>query len=303
MPPHDAPRDTHEVMGREGALPWFKCYPGDWLREIQGLSNEALAVWILFLLYLWENPTGISDDDAQLARIAHLSLKRWLKVRPELEAKSNREHGRWTCPFLEKYRDEARKNIEANKKRSQKGSTARWHGKEQPIENTQIPSASSNAQALLKHCQSEPEPEPESTPSKKEARDRLQANKQPSDGWLPSADDITSLRAGCPDLIGSTYDGRMAEWSRWSCRPDFTTTNMSAAWRTFMLGEPSRTGAGSIRPLNSAASGLPPELPWLQRMMGYKPGGLWLPSWGPRPESGQCHVPKVLLETWRTGSP
>ncbi len=37
---------------------------------------------------------------------------------------------------------------------------------------------------------------------------------------------------------------------------------------------------------------------WMARLRGYKPGGLWMPNWGPRPEDGGRDVPGHLITNW-----
>lgn len=51
-------------------------------------------------------------------------------------------------------------------------------------------------------------------------------------------------------------------------------------------------------PTNCGA-GVAADAPWQQRLANYKPGGMWLPNWGPRPESEGCYVPAEILASWR----
>lgn len=43
----------------------------------------------------------------------------------------------------------------------------------------------------------------------------------------------------------------------------------------------------------------PETILWEARLRNYKPGGMWLGIWGPKPEDPSCHAPKSAVEAWK----
>lgn len=43
----------------------------------------------------------------------------------------------------------------------------------------------------------------------------------------------------------------------------------------------------------------PETLLWEARLKTYRPGGMWLGIWGPRPEENGCHAPSSVVEQWK----
>ncbi|WDL99307.1 DUF1376 domain-containing protein [Alicyclobacillus sp. ALC3] len=68
--------------------PYFPFYPRDWLSDgnVQVLSLEEAGAYITLLAYMWNGgkDCSLDDDDANLAKLLHVSLKRWKKLRSVL---------------------------------------------------------------------------------------------------------------------------------------------------------------------------------------------------------------------------
>lgn len=65
--------------------PIMPFYTDAYLADTHHLSTEQHGAYLLLLLYCWRhNGVGLPHDDAKLARIARLSLRRWLRMREAL---------------------------------------------------------------------------------------------------------------------------------------------------------------------------------------------------------------------------
>jgi uncharacterized protein YdaU (DUF1376 family) len=83
--------------------------------------------------------------------------------------------------------------------------------------------------------------------------------------------------------------GRKADWpGTWRnwCRREAETRQNTDKMRT--------------KP-GQAVAGLPAPEEWGARINGYRAGGFWQPTWGPRPEESGCRVPAPILAAWRQG--
>ena len=61
---------------------WTDAY----LADTRHLSTEEHGAYLLLLMAMWRSPDGwLQDDDARLARMAGLGLKKWRRIRPALD--------------------------------------------------------------------------------------------------------------------------------------------------------------------------------------------------------------------------
>jgi DnaD/phage-associated family protein len=65
--------------------PYFPFYPGDWLSDpnVQFLSLEEAGAYITLLAYMWRDgkDCALPDDNKYLARLLHISTRKWAKLR------------------------------------------------------------------------------------------------------------------------------------------------------------------------------------------------------------------------------
>lgn len=65
--------------------PYFPFYPADWLSDpnVQFLSLEESGAYITLLSYMWRDgkDCALPDDDKYLARLLHVSTRKWAKLR------------------------------------------------------------------------------------------------------------------------------------------------------------------------------------------------------------------------------
>lgn len=110
-----------------------------------------------------------------------------------------------------------------------------------------------------------------------------------AENWKPTEDELAYAKAhGCPDPADTAERFRLHHRRNATKHADWTAAFQY--WcrneKNFRLAKPQAS-----TPMTAA-----PE-PWEQRLKNYKPGGMWQPNWGPRPESGKCWAPKELLAT------
>lgn len=64
--------------------PFMQLYVSDYLGDTRHLSCEQHGAYLLLLMTMWNADGSLPDDDAKLARIVGLSVKRWRTIRPEI---------------------------------------------------------------------------------------------------------------------------------------------------------------------------------------------------------------------------
>ena len=137
---------------------WMPLYIGDWDSKTRHLSCEQDGAYFRLIRHYWK--TGpIPDDDAQLARIAGLEIRRWKVQRAALarfftveagvwrNGRADREKARWT----EKRRVYIQRAQAGGRAKAAKSSAS-----------STLNRASSTTKAVLKSCTPSPSVEEES---------------------------------------------------------------------------------------------------------------------------------------------
>jgi uncharacterized protein YdaU (DUF1376 family) len=73
--------------------PFMQLYVSDFVGDTLQLSTEQIGAYMLILMAMWNAGGRLSDDDAKLARVARLSLKRWRAISADLLTFFEREAG------------------------------------------------------------------------------------------------------------------------------------------------------------------------------------------------------------------
>ncbi|WP_256752326.1 DUF1376 domain-containing protein [Mesorhizobium sp. Mes31] len=81
--------------------PFMQLYVSDFVGDTLQLSTEQIGAYMLLLMAMWNAGGRLPDDDAKLARVARLSLKKWRALSVDLLTFFEREggeigHGRLT---------------------------------------------------------------------------------------------------------------------------------------------------------------------------------------------------------------
>lgn len=103
--------------------PIMPFYTDAYLADTHHLSTEAHGAYLLLLLHIWRcNGVAPPDDDAQLARITRLPLRRWKStMRPLLQGFFTLDDGRWMQKRLDREWHSVQSKIEQNRQKGIKG--------------------------------------------------------------------------------------------------------------------------------------------------------------------------------------
>ena len=71
----------------------MQLYVSDFVGDTLQLSTEQIGAYMLILMAMWNAGGRLPDDDAKLARVARLSLKRWRAISGDLLTFFERESG------------------------------------------------------------------------------------------------------------------------------------------------------------------------------------------------------------------
>lgn len=130
--------------------PFMQLYVSDFVGDTLMLSAEHVGAYMLLLIALWNAKGTLPNNEAKLARVARVSLKKWRAIAPDL------------LPFFEVdaatiTHGRLQKELQKSERQSQSRSAAGAMGAAAKAlkKNT---SSKANASALLKHAGASPEP-------------------------------------------------------------------------------------------------------------------------------------------------
>lgn len=163
-------------MSSPAYLPLF---PADYLSDTQHLSTEEHGAYLLLLMTAWtQQGCSLPDDDAKLARVCRLSLRKWKLLRPTMEEFWRIEGGRWHNARLTQERIYVDQKSQSNREKARK----RWD--KQPIENKQSESSRSISRSNAPHPHKR-EREDKSSLSPRERTSRSPVKNVDLPEWLP----------------------------------------------------------------------------------------------------------------------
>ena len=257
---------------------WMPLYWGDYAKATAHLSAAQHGAYLMLLKHYWSTGGPLPDDDGALWRIACAdSPAHWRKLRPVVMAFFRIGDGVLRHARVERELEKARRYIEAQSLRGQKGGRPR------------------KPTAFAGDTRSE---STSPSPSRIESLETGRKANLISSDFKPGDDDLAWLKAARPDIGPALLESRMEDFRLWLGTNRPMSFNASASWRSFMK----RTHlVATPRAESSKASPLPPVEEWASRLKDYRPGRYWSPMWGPKPESGHCHAPAADLATWRAG--
>lgn len=73
--------------------PFMQLYVSDFVGDTLHLSTEQIGAYMLLLMAMWNAGGRLPDDDAKLARVVRLSVKKWRTIAPDLMAFLERKEG------------------------------------------------------------------------------------------------------------------------------------------------------------------------------------------------------------------
>ena len=98
---------------------WMPWYPGDYQRDTQHLSTLEHGAYRLLIDACWCRGGSLPSDDADLARITHLSTSEWATMRTRIAKFFQTENGEWTHKRVTIELNRAKSNSESQAKRTE----------------------------------------------------------------------------------------------------------------------------------------------------------------------------------------
>lgn len=98
-------------------LPFFNCYPSDFLAGIAGMEADEIAVYTVALMLMYDRGRPVEDDEARFAWQCHLTKRRARTVIDTLVAKGKlvREGAVLTNPRAEREIEKRKKSAEISR--------------------------------------------------------------------------------------------------------------------------------------------------------------------------------------------
>lgn len=161
---------------------WMPLYVGDWDGDTGHLDCEQDGAYGRLIRWYWRKGP-LPDDDAALARIIRMDLKRWRKIRPVIAAFFVIADGQWRQKRVDL------ELVRWSEKKAAYSARASAGGKAKAAKS----SASSTRKALLKSCSSSSStevdaPSGQSTLCGRESADAGAVGASPPRAWKP--DDV-----------------------------------------------------------------------------------------------------------------
>lgn len=192
--------------------PFMQLYVSDFVGDTLQLSTEQIGAYMLMLMAMWNAGGRLPDDDAKLARVARLSLKRWRAISADLLTFFEREAGEIGHKRLTK---ELRKALVKSEARAAAGARG---GAATALKTKAHPPA--NAAALPRHS-------PDSRNQSEKASAFSRENAQP-------------LSPAGKNKTGPVFSGKKPGWQR----PKTHTDAANAIIEEIRTHDRSRTAAG-----------------------------------------------------------
>lgn len=268
--------------------PFMQLYVSDFLGDTLGLSTEGIGAYMLLLMAMWNAGGTLPDDEAKLARITRMSIKRWRAVAADLLGFFERDNGRITHQRLSKELLKGERKSELRASAGERGGRA----KALKDKNTGL----ANATLLPQHLpetrdQKEIEPTTQQTPMPREPNllDKLCS----AAGFDPQRPPHPAMLRIGPifDLMGKGYS---------------LETDILPAVRDVAASGAKFNSWAYVVPIvveraakRNAIPARPQELAedWSKRLAVWRQDRTWAPAWGPSPDEQGCRAPAELLRT------
>jgi uncharacterized protein YdaU (DUF1376 family) len=104
--------------------PFMQLYVSDFIGDTLHLSTEQIGAYLMLLMAMWNAKGKLPDDDAKLARIVRLSVKKWRSISPELMAYFDHADGTVTHHRLTFELEKSERQSESRASAGSRGGTA-----------------------------------------------------------------------------------------------------------------------------------------------------------------------------------
>ena len=165
---------------------WMPLYVGDWDGDTGHLDCEQDGAYGRLIRWYWRKGP-LPDDDAALARIIRMDLKRWRKIRPVIAAFFVVADGQWRQKRVDL------ELVRWSEKKAAYSARASAGGKAKAAKSSASSTAKSTRKAVLKTCSSSSStevdaPSGQSTLCGRESADAGAVGASPPRAWKP--DDV-----------------------------------------------------------------------------------------------------------------
>src|SRR4051812_30423485 len=101
------------------AMPWF---PADFFADTEHVCDDAAKAYLFLLGHAWIRGARLPNDDAALARMARVSIKKWVAIRDAVMSFWKLcEDGFWRQQRMSKEYEFVSRRAEANRKNGSLG--------------------------------------------------------------------------------------------------------------------------------------------------------------------------------------
>jgi uncharacterized protein YdaU (DUF1376 family) len=121
------------------AQPWMPLYVADYLGDTQHLTTEEHGAYMLILMAMWRHGSSLRNDPKLLARISGVSVRRWLKMAPNIVPMLKDDGEYLSSPRLAKEYQKARDFRQKQSANAQAGVVAK------ALKNNNTPPANGSA--------------------------------------------------------------------------------------------------------------------------------------------------------------
>lgn len=276
--------------------PFMQLYVSDFLGDTLDLNTEGIGAYMLLLMAMWNAGGSLPDNDAKLARITRLSVKRWRAVATDLLSYFERDKGRITHQRLSK---EFQKSESKSQSRAAAGSSG---GKAKALKDHNAVLAIANVLPQhLPETRSQKELEPiaqRTVPAPPRNRwDELQSKLLEAAGMAGFRDERNPKLANLAPVRGLMEQGYSLEADILPAIRDKAAEGVKfQSWAYIVPVVVERAAAKTTIPQKPTAQGED----WAGRLQVWNESQTWSPGWGPNPGEPKCRAPVDLLPAGHT---
>lgn len=217
------------------STPFMQLYVSDYLGDTMHLTTEQHGAYLLILMTMWRHEGSLPNDDAKLARIARVNLKRWHLVKGDVLAFFTEQDGNLTHKRLSK---ELQKAVSISQKRKTSGSLG---GLAKSLKNND--EALANAKQTLKHSQ---KPDTIKVKETLSSVSKNRATRLPDDWVIPQDWIDQAVAEGLPRSRAYSEAERMKNWS--ISNKNGAKLNWHATWLNWYRDKIAPSGQSCIPP-------------------------------------------------------
>lgn len=260
----------------------MQLYVSDFIGDTLHLSTEQIGAYMLLLMAMWNAGGALPDEEAKLARVVRMSVKKWRAISDDLMAFFDSDGGRISHNRLTKELQKSESKSQSRASAGAKGGTAK------ALKTRKADMANAKANGIAKPCHSPDTREKEEANASSKKAFRIPDEFQPDTAW--------AIDRGLPaDKAAVEAEKFRNHWTAKGGK-DALKKDWPAAWRTWALNAIEFRGL-AVKPAGSKPDREPNEDDWRKRLRYGRHERKWFSdAWGPPPGKPGCKVPLQLIE-------